>query len=85
MEKLGKIAGYNILFIFAYDIILRLATDNMSVMFISMILIILQVLYNFIASITYYSSKQTRLGNSYMLTTFLVLIIGIGVCGTNFH
>lgn len=83
MENLGKIAGYNILFIFCYDIVLRLAMDKGSVMIISMFFVAAQVLFNFVYAIVCYSSKKTPRGHSFLLTTFLVLIIGFGVCMTN--
>lgn len=85
MKDLGKIVAYNILFIFTYDIILRLITNSGNVMILSMILVILQVMVDFILSIVYYSSNQTRKGHSYLLTPFLVLLIGFGVCMTNLH
>jgi hypothetical protein len=81
MKNLGKIAGINIAIIVAYGILLRiLGTESWNVIMISMMLVIFQVLINFVLSLMHYSGKERELGNSYMLTTFLVLIVGFGVC-----
>src|ERR1700739_2130569 len=81
MKNLGKIAGTNIAVIVVYGILLRVSgTDSWNVVLVSMMLVIFQVLINFVLSLMHYSGKERELGNSYMLTTFLVLIVGFGVC-----
>ncbi len=80
MEDLGKIAGFNIAFILFYAVALRMLTSHSNVMEASMLLVIMQTLFNFIMSIVHYGNRETRKANSYLLTTFLVLIIGFGVC-----
>ena len=84
MKDLNKIAGFNILFIFAYAMVLRFAFGKEVQMSVSLFLVPLQVIANFIISITFYATKEPQLGNSYLLTTFLVLIIGFGVCLSTF-
>jgi hypothetical protein len=84
MKDIGKIAGFNILFILVYDIILRLGSDHTSSMFISMFLVAGQTILNFILAIVFYSTNKSPTANSFLLTTFLVLIIGFGVCVSHF-
>ena len=84
MKNNGKIAGYNILFILVYDIILRVATNKSIVIEYSTVLVLMQVAANFIVALCFYGMKENDKGNSFLLSTFLVLIIGIGVCVTNF-
>lgn len=85
MKDLGKIAGFNILFILAYDVLLRLTIDQISVMLISMFLVIGQVIYNIVKASIYYNAQKKPIANSYMLSAILVLIIGFGVCVANWR
>jgi hypothetical protein len=84
MKDLNKIAGFNILFIFAYAMVLRFAFGKETQLMASVYLVPTQVVVNLIISIAFYAAKETQLGNSYLLTTFLVLIVGFGVCLTTF-
>jgi hypothetical protein len=85
MDNLGKIAGFNILFIICYDILLRVTTNHGNAILISIFIVLGQVLYNLMSAIIYYRSNQKQKANSYLLTTFLVLIIGFGVCVAHFN
>ncbi len=80
MKDFGKIAGYNLLFIITYAVLLRLISNHIIVMLFSMLFVIGQVLYNSSKSIVYFKNKDAPLGRSYLLSTFLVLIIGFGAC-----
>ncbi len=84
MKDIGKIAGFNILFILLYDILLRLGTDGGSAVIISLFLVVGQTLVNFILAIILYSTKNSQRANSFLLTAILVLIIGFGVCVSHF-
>ncbi|HXP49674.1 MAG TPA: hypothetical protein VN922_06970 [Bacteroidia bacterium] len=85
MKDLNKIAGLNILFIIVYSIVIRFAWDKSTEVVVAMCLVPIQVLANFITSMSYYGNRKTELGNSYLLTAFLVLIIGFGACLTNLN
>jgi hypothetical protein len=85
MKDLNKIAGYNLLFIVVYSILIRVVWDKSTGMMVALFLVPVQVLAIFITSMTYYGSRKTELGNSYLLTAFLVLIIGFGACLTNLN
>jgi hypothetical protein len=77
MKNLGKIAGFNLLFIVVYAVLLRLIMDYFAVMLFSMVLVFMQMVFNFVMC---FSVKDKEVGRAYLLTALLVLIVGFGVC-----
>jgi hypothetical protein len=82
MKNFKKIAGINLLILFVYSLLLRLGGDaqGLTVVLGSCILIIFQVATNFIISLVCYAQSKSDLGNSYMLTAFIVAVIGFATC-----
>lgn len=86
MNKSGKIIYINLGVLVLYSLLVRLAykqTDQLSMMLISAALVFFHFFFNFIMGITERSNGNKEKGNSYFLSSVIVLVIGFGVCMGN--
>ena len=87
MKNFGKILGYNMIIMLLYTVGIHLTSrsegrgnTSLTILVTMMVPIGMQVLANLIISIVKFAQKDTRSGKSYLLSMFLVLIIGFSVC-----
>ena len=88
MKNFGKIMGYNMLILLGYTIAIQILGmtstskyEKSSYILMAMILpVALHVLVNFILMIINFAHANYEIGKSYLLSTFLVLIIGFSAC-----
>jgi hypothetical protein len=83
MEKFGKIIGLNLLILFAYSVVSKLLgkLDGELTMLIVMAMgILIQTVFCLILGIKKFTESKKQEGGIYLLTCFLVLIIGFGTC-----
>ncbi len=81
MEGFGKIIGRQLMIMFAYMIGLKfIFARNGEFLGYMMVAIFVHVLACFILAISNYRSNKSSVGTSYLVSTFIVLIIGFGSC-----
>lgn len=86
MKNFSKIMGWNMAILFAYILAVYLTFSGqggesaLGILIINMFLVGGQVLINFIISMVKFGSKETEEGKSYLLATFLILVIGFASC-----
>jgi len=81
MKPLTKIAGYNILVILLYSILVRLAHpgDSLSITIVSGTTICLHVLACLLVAAGSWSSNRER-GRAWLLSAGIVLLVGFSAC-----
>jgi hypothetical protein len=90
MSKLKKIAGVNILIIFAYSILPPIflnnttnGEDSIGGVFLLIYAVGLQVIINLIISICYFVNSNKEFGKLYLLIAGIVLLVGFSACWCN--
>jgi hypothetical protein len=78
MKDLGKIVLVNVFLIFTYDVILRQVTHDVASYYL--VILFWQIILNIVTSFVLFIMKKGPWGRSFLLTSLLVLIIGLGVC-----
>ncbi len=83
MEKFGKIIGINLLILFAYSLIsnlLRKLDGDLTMIIMMAMSILVQTGICFGFGIKKFTENKKQEGGIYLLTCFLVLVIGFGTC-----
>lgn len=83
MNKSGKIIYINLGVLLFYSLIVRLVykqNDQLSMMLLSAFLVFCHSVFNLGTGVSYRSNGNKEKGNSYLLSSVLVLVIGFGVC-----
>ncbi len=87
MKNFGKILGYNMLIMLVYTAGIHIVCGGgkneggMVILIIMIFPVALHALVNFIISmVKFFYNKDSGQGGSYLLSTFLVGIIGFGAC-----
>lgn len=82
MNPFKKIAGYNILGILLYSIIVRLIypRDSLSLVLSAAVLIGLHVLTSIIISLMYFSDGNKEYGRAWLGSAGIVLLVGFSAC-----
>ena len=85
MKNSSKILGINMLILFAYITAVYLTysgerESGLAILIVNMFLVGTHVLVNFIISMVKFSAGDKELGKTYLLSTFLVLVIGFASC-----
>jgi FtsH-binding integral membrane protein len=83
MEKFGKIIGINLLILIVYSLISNLLgklDGELTMIMVMVICILIQTGVCFGFGIKKFTESKKQEGGIYLLTCFLVLIIGFGTC-----
>ena len=84
MNGLKKVAGINLLILLIYTILVNVGSTGrdrgMQIMFMLMILIVLHVAVNFIASLIFFAKRDKVTGRNFLLSSLIVLLIGFSSC-----
>jgi hypothetical protein len=85
MKSITKVAGINLVILLIYSIYLFFAfrKDNegeLAIMIFSAMLIGIQVVGNFIASLIFFIRKDKEMGKACLLSSLIVLIVGFSAC-----
>lgn len=81
MKSLKSIAGYNLLAILAYSVLIRLAAGgDMGILIISAFAVGLHVVTALVISGFYASDKKKEEARAWLLTALLVLLVGFSTC-----
>ncbi|HXP49675.1 MAG TPA: hypothetical protein VN922_06975 [Bacteroidia bacterium] len=78
MKDLGKIVLVNVFLIFTYDVILRQITHDVAGYYL--VILFWQIILNIVTSFVLFIMKKGPWARSFLLSSLLVLIIGLGVC-----
>ncbi len=85
MKSLGRIAGFNILAILAYSVIVRLIAGAgrdaaIGIAILSAFAVGLHVIICLIKAGVLYSDKKKDLGKAWLLSAGIVLLVGFSTC-----
>lgn len=84
MPEIKKVAGYNLLILLIYSIIIRALFgndhDDYGILLVSAFVIAIHTLANIIFCIVNYSTGKKVLGKAFLLSTGIVLLIGFSTC-----
>lgn len=90
MKHLKKIVGINLVVLLVYSAIIRLVVapgDNdgksIGILIISAVVISFHVIVNLLIMIFYYLDKNKALGNAWLLSAGIVLLVGFSTCWGN--
>ncbi|MGI9544905.1 MAG: hypothetical protein ACR2MX_16710 [Cyclobacteriaceae bacterium] len=74
MEKLGKILGINLAIMLIHLVVMQ------SLGFVALATLLLQIVVNWILAGVLFAKTKPRLGKSYLLSGFVVGLIGLSFC-----
>lgn len=86
MKPLGKIAGFNLLALLAYSILIHVealadkSEAGMAVLVMSAFAVGLHVVVCFIVAVGLFIAERKPLGNAWLMTAGIVLVIGFSTC-----
>jgi hypothetical protein len=86
MKSLKKIAGINLLILFAYSVLIRIFSSgggqgaSMSILIMSAFAVGLHVLICLIITVIEYGNKAKELGKAWLLSSGIVLLVGFSTC-----
>ena len=86
MKPLKKIAGINLLVLFAYSAVIRILSSGsgqgvaMSILIMSAFAVGLHVLICLIVSAIEHGNKSRELGRAWLLSSGIVLLVGFSTC-----
>jgi hypothetical protein len=91
MKALNKVIGINLGLLLAYSIVIRIIAKSGDtgvpyhhasgdILGMSFFIILIHVIALFLTSVVLYIAGKVQLANSFLLTTFLTLLVGFGVC-----
>lgn len=82
MNSLKKVAGYNLLAILIYSVLIHFAAgrDDTGIMIYSAFVVGAHVLIGFVCSLGYFASREKEMGRAWLLSTLLVLLVGFSAC-----
>lgn len=87
MKYLNKIAGYNLLAILVYSILIRAVSgggnhseQDLGILLFSAIAVGIHVLVCLLMSAFTYSGEDKALGKAWLLTSGIVLLVGFSAC-----
>lgn len=88
MKHLGKIAGYNLLAILVYSILIRAVSgggsshgdQNLGILLFSAIAVGIHVLVCLVMSAITYSGEDKALAKAWLLSAGIVLVVGCSAC-----
>jgi hypothetical protein len=87
MKYLNKIAGYNLLAILVYSILIRAVSgggshndQNLGILLFSAIAVGIHVLACLLMAAFTYSGEDKQLGKAWLLSAGIVLVVGFSAC-----
>ena len=86
MKKFNKIAGINLIILILYSLVSIFGMDqgahgeDLARLVLLVTFVGLQVIINFIISITFFIRQENDKGKAFILNCLLVLVIGFSVC-----
>jgi hypothetical protein len=96
MKEIKKIAGYNLLIVLIIMILLRVFSitssgeldesnqqyGNLGTYILAALIVLMGFLVNITLGIIYFAKKDKELGRAFLLSAFLVLLVGFSSCIT---
>ena len=85
MNKLGKVAGINLLILFVYMILIYFTNSGggeaeLAIALLSSLCIGLQVFVNFVLGIVFFVKSDRVAGRAFLLSAVVVLVVGFSSC-----
>lgn len=84
MTSIKKIAGYNLLILLIYTLVIHFSFSgnekSMGIMLVSAMVISVQVILNLILFFIYFFTGRKEIGKSFLLSSGIVLLIGFSSC-----